>query len=41
MLHNKYIPNTKSDCEVIIHLYKEFGPNCVKMLDGIFGCVIW
>ena len=41
VLHNKYVPNTKSDCEVIIHLYKEFGANCVKMLDGIFGFVLY
>ena len=41
VLHNKYIPNTKSDCEVIIHLYKEFGANCVKMLDGIFGFILY
>jgi len=41
VLHNKYVPNTHSDCEVIIHLYKEFGPNCVKMLDGIFGFILY
>jgi asparagine synthase (glutamine-hydrolysing) len=41
VLHNKYVPSTKSDCEVIIHLYKEFGANCVKMLDGIFGFMLY
>jgi asparagine synthase (glutamine-hydrolysing) len=41
VLHNKYIPGTKSDCEVIIHLYKEFGPDCVKMLDGIFSFILY
>jgi len=41
VLHKKYVPNTKSDCEVIIHLYKEFGVNCVKMLDGIFGFMLY
>jgi len=41
VLHNKYIPSTKSDCEVIIHLYKEFGPDCVKMLDGIFSFILY
>ena len=30
---------TKSDCEVIIYLYLEYGAECVKMLDGIFGFV--
>ena len=41
VLHNKYIPKTKSDCEIIIHLYKEFGADCVKMLDGIFGFMLY
>ena len=41
VLHNKYIPQTKSDCEIIIHLYKEFGDECSKMLDGIFSFVLY
>ena len=41
VLYNKYTPQTKSDCEVIIYLYKEFGPECVKMLDGIFGFILY
>ena len=41
VLHNKYVPQTKSDCEVIIHLYKEFGDECSKMLDGIFSFVLY
>ena len=41
VLHNKYIPETQSDCEVIIFLYHEFGPSCVKMLDGIFSFVLY
>jgi len=41
VLHNKYVPTTSSDCEVIIHLYKEFGADCVKMLDGIFGFILY
>jgi asparagine synthase (glutamine-hydrolysing) len=41
VLHNKYKPQTDSDCEIIIHLYKEYGPNCVKMLDGIFSFVLY
>lgn len=41
VLYNKYTPQTKSDCEVIIYLYKEYGPLCVKMLDGIFGFVLF
>jgi asparagine synthase (glutamine-hydrolysing) len=41
VLHNKYTRNTKSDCEVIMHLYEEFGSECVKMLDGIFSFVLF
>ena len=41
VLHNKYVPKGESDCEVIIYLYKEFGVNFVKMLDGIFSFVLY
>jgi asparagine synthase (glutamine-hydrolysing) len=41
VLYNKYQPQTKSDCEVIIYLYHEFGEQCVKMLDGIFGFILY
>jgi len=32
---------TNSDTEVIIHLYEEFGENCVKRLRGMFAFAIW
>jgi asparagine synthase (glutamine-hydrolysing) len=41
VLHNKYINQSGSDCEVILYLYKEFGVDCIKMLDGIFSFVIY
>jgi asparagine synthase (glutamine-hydrolysing) len=41
VLHNKYIPKGESDCEVIIYLYKEFGFDFVKMLDGMFSFVLY
>jgi asparagine synthase (glutamine-hydrolysing) len=32
---------SRTDSEVIIHLYEELGPKCVDRLNGMFGFVIW
>lgn len=32
---------SRTDSEVIIHLYEEFGPDCVDQLNGMFAFVVW
>ncbi len=40
-LVSKYHFKTKSDTEVILHLYREKGPECVRELDGMFAFAIF
>ncbi len=39
-LKNRYGFKTQSDSEVILHNYREKGPDCVKDLDGMFAFAI-
>jgi asparagine synthase (glutamine-hydrolysing) len=36
-----HVFTTKSDTEVIIHAYEQWGVNCVKRFNGMFAFAIW
>jgi asparagine synthase (glutamine-hydrolysing) len=36
-----HVFKTRSDVEVILHLYEEAGAQCVKRLRGMFGFALW
>lgn len=36
-----YVFRSHSDTEAIIYLYQEYGPECVRRLNGMFAIAIW
>src|SRR6201998_4398836 len=41
LLSKGHVFKTNTDTEVIVHLYEEFGPQCLEMLRGMFAFAIW
>ena len=41
LLAKGHVFRTRTDTEVILHLYEELGENCVHRLNGMFTFAIW
>ncbi len=41
LLHRGHRLATRSDTEVIVHLYEDLGPRCVERLNGMFAFGLW
>ena len=41
LLSKGHVFKTQTDTEVIVHLYEEFGPECLQKLRGMFAFAIW
>ena len=41
LIHKGYKYNTDCDTETILHLYEEYGAECVQKLRGMFAFAVW
>jgi len=41
LLSKGHVFKTQTDTEAIVHLYEEFGPQCLEKLRGMFAFAIW
>ena len=41
LLKEEHEWKTKSDCEVLLYLYDEFGPSFLEKIDGIFAFILY
>src|SRR6266571_2740992 len=41
LLANGHHLVSESDTEVVLHLFEELGPACLKRLNGMFGLAVW
>jgi asparagine synthase (glutamine-hydrolysing) len=41
LLSKGHVFSTRTDTEVIVHLYEELGPQCLEKLRGMFAFAIW
>jgi asparagine synthase (glutamine-hydrolysing) len=41
LLQKGHVFRSRTDSEVIVHLYEELGPACIDRLDGMFAIGIW